>query len=273
MNFLDYEPRSQLSVEAQRYHDRTVVAGQGTSGIVYRYGEHSLNRLTVFHANCPTGDVLVAMHGGRWVSGYMEWMSMMAPPLNRKGISFVSLGFRLLSDAAFPAGLVDCAMGLRWVADHPEHVGLRDNRLYVGGHSSGAHYAALLAVNPSLIDGVSVPDVAGCLAISGVFDFVEGREEARPFRPDVDRETLQRYSPVQNVTQSSPPFLIAYGDRDIPRVQADSIAMVNALNASNVATKVLVIEGADHFDAHLACAAQEGAWIGAVEQFIQPSAA
>lgn len=109
MKFLNYEERAPfIAPAALAYHQRAVALGKLAKGIEHAYGDHPLQRVLLFPAPRPTGEVLLMLHGGRWSHGYKEWMAMMAPPLNRRGITLVSAGYRLGPANPFPAGLTSC---------------------------------------------------------------------------------------------------------------------------------------------------------------------
>ena len=116
------------------------------------------------------GTVLVFMHGGGWTNGYKEWMRFMAPSFNAQGVTFVSVGYRLAPMHLFPSGFDDCCAGVAWLNANLPKMGMSDSRLFVGGHSAGGHYAALMALTKPQLR------IRGCLPISGVFDF--GKKES-----------------------------------------------------------------------------------------------
>jgi acetyl esterase/lipase len=69
----------------------------------------------------------------------------------------------------FPALIEDAAQATRWAG---EHVGL--TKLFIAGHSAGAHIASMLAVNtPYLAQaGVDRMALAGFIGLSGPYDFL-----------------------------------------------------------------------------------------------------
>jgi acetyl esterase/lipase len=69
----------------------------------------------------------------------------------------------------FPAFIEDAAQATRWAG---EHVGL--TKLFIAGHSAGAHIASMLAVNtPYLAQaGVDRMALAGFIGLSGPYDFL-----------------------------------------------------------------------------------------------------
>ena len=169
-------PRSLLSPLGAGYAQRVLPLGQRVHGIEVDHGSDPYQTLTVFPADRPSGDVLVFFHGGGWTNGYKEWMYFMAPALNAQGVTFVSAGYRLAPAHVFPAGQEDCADAVAWVLQHIGEHGGNGERVFVGGHSAGGHYAALLAVTAGWrsVRGLPAQALAGCLPVSGVYRFGEG---------------------------------------------------------------------------------------------------
>ena len=139
MKLADYPPQEPLSEAGQAY---SAECWRRSEGIPYQevaFGPNPYQRLAIFEAKQPAGLVLLFWHGGGWTSGYKEWMGFMAPALNAAGITFVSGGYRLAPEHVFPAGLDDCLAAVKWVSQNLK------GHLFIGGHSAGGHYAALIA--------------------------------------------------------------------------------------------------------------------------------
>ncbi len=64
---------------------------------------------------------------------------------NATGCKVVSVGYRLAPEHAFPAGLTDCYVVVRWVADHPAEFGWDGQTLAIAGDSSGGNFVAAVA--------------------------------------------------------------------------------------------------------------------------------
>ena len=62
------------------------------------------------------------------------------------GIAFVSVDYRLNSEAAFPAQIYDVKAAVRFVRAHAAEYGIDADRIAIAGTSAGAHLAAELAV-------------------------------------------------------------------------------------------------------------------------------
>lgn len=189
----------------------------------------------------------------------------MAPAFNALGVTLVSATYRLAPKHIFPAGYSDCADAVAWVYRtlKPE---LGENFcLFVGGHSAGGHYAALLAVAEQWRSERDLPSdlLAGCLPISGTYWF--GPTSGLSMRPRFlgpDEVTDEQASPLPQVgTSLTPPFFLSYGSRDFPHLIKQSEVMVEALRTHGVPCDVSIILDADHFDAAFAAGDPGHPWI------------
>jgi arylformamidase len=260
-----YPPQEPLSAAAKAYHDHVMKLGVDVpDGENVSYGIDPYQQLLVFRAAEPTGAVLAFIHGGGWTNGYKEWMAFMAPAVTRTGITFVSIGYRLAPAHTFPAGLEDCADGIMRVRK------LTDSApLFVGGHSAGAHYAALLALQPDWWQrrGLDANPLRGCLPLSGAYRFGEGSGLAVRPRFLGAGETERAASPIAQIIDRTP-FLIAYGEQDFPHLKAQGEAMTQALQAAGNPVERLILPNCDHFAVSYHAGQADGAWLAHAVAFM-----
>jgi len=240
--------------------------GTGIEGREFAYSSDPYQRLIVYPADVGTGDVLVFFHGGGWTSGYKEWMAFMAPALQARGVTLVTPGYRLAPGHNFPVGFDDAADALAWVHAHAGEHGADARRVFVGGHSSGGHYAALLAATAEWrrARGLPVDLVRGCLPVSGVYRFdAESGLTMRPrfLGPVGEGDATTAASPLLRIDAAAcAPFLLSWGSRDFPHLIVQGRQMLEALQRAGVAAEAFVFEGADHFEASLACSQGKSGW-------------
>ena len=266
MKLADYPPQEPLSALGSSYQDRAMAHGTGIEGREFAYSSDPYQRLIVYPADVGTGDVLVFFHGGGWTSGYKEWMAFMAPALQARGVTLVTPGYRLAPGHNFPVGFDDAADALAWVHAHAGEHGADARRVFVGGHSSGGHYAALLAATAEWrrARGLPVDLVRGCLPVSGVYRFdAESGLTMRPrfLGPVGEGDATTAASPLLRIDAAAcAPFLLSWGSRDFPHLIVQGRQMLEALQRAGVAAEAFVFEGADHFEASLACSQGESGW-------------
>ena len=104
-------------------------------------------RLRIFRPrSAPAGTplpVLLWVHGGGYIIGKPEQNDDTNARYARDlGIAVVAVAYRLAPEHPFPAALEDCYAGLKWVHDQAAALGVRADRIAIGGDSAGGGLAA-----------------------------------------------------------------------------------------------------------------------------------
>jgi arylformamidase len=263
MKLEEYPPQEPPSDNGRVYGDKVMQLGAGLEGIERRYGEDAYQSLAVFRAPEGNGTLLAFMHGGGWTNGYKEWMAFMAPTLTAAGVTFATIGYRLAPTHFFPAGIDDTIAALTWLHDNAVAFDCDPTRIFLGGHSAGGHYAALIAVRRDWQAHAGLPRdvIRGCLPISGVYDFgAQSGLSTRPrFLGAAGNEKLA--SPIDRIEEKPPPFLIAHGDEDFPHLMKQAERMEAALRAAGGDVERVVLKGRNHFTASYAGGEPAGPWV------------
>jgi arylformamidase len=259
MKLADYPPQEPLSEAGQAYSAECWRRSDGIPCREVAFGPSPYQRLSVFAVEKPAGPVLLFWHGGGWTSGYKEWMGFMAPAFNAADVTFVSAGYRLAPEHMFPAGLDDCISAVTWVSENLE------GPLFIGGHSAGGHYAALIAARA----GGEL--VRGCLPLSGVYELGEGSGlSARPrFLGPPDPANDQLASPRFQLQAPLPPFLVAHGSKDFPHLIGQAQRFVDAVHRASGEAERLELPERTHFTASYAGGEADGPWVPAAVTFMQ----
>ena len=252
----DYPPQEPVSAKGQAYRDEAARRGAGATGRDVPYGDDIHQRIALFVPPKPNGTLFAYMHGGGWTSGYKEMMAFLAPGLMQANIIFASVGYRLAPAHVFPAGREDAAAAVKWLHDNAAAIGADPKRLFIGGHSAGGHYAALIAVTRGWRGRFDLPSdvIRGCVAVSGVFDLTgtSGLSMRPRFLGAADSGNDAPASPLMNIEIMPPPFLIAHGDLDFPHLIPQAERMERALQQAGGDVERVVLAGCDHFTGSLA---------------------
>lgn len=99
------------------------------------------------HEPAGTPSALLYFHGGGFVCGDIEAEHSVCTYLAREaGVTVVSVNYRLAPEHPFPAALEDGFTALQWLADNAGSLGVRTDRLAVGGASAGGNLAGGLSL-------------------------------------------------------------------------------------------------------------------------------
>ena len=268
----DYPAQDELSEFAQNYALEVMRRGSGIEAENILFGENPYQSIGIHKPIHPCGAVFVFIHGGGWTNGYKEWNNFMAPPFTDRGVLFVTVGYRLAPKHLFPIGLDDCASAVAWIYSNISEFGGNPQRIFFGGHSAGGHYASLLAVQKNWQRDHQVPEdvIRGCVPVSGVYRFGKGSGlSQRPrFLGGEGSGAAPLASPVLQINDITPPFLMAHGDNDFPHLISQAEEMEAALHGFRSSVERIILKDCDHFGAHLATGEANGEWTKKVMEFM-----
>jgi acetyl esterase/lipase len=213
------------------------------------YAESSRHRLDVCRPrHAVAAPVVIFFYGGAWQSGYKELYRYVAKALARRGYVAVVPDYRIYPEVCYPDFLDDGALVVRWVKDNIARFGGDPHKVFVKGHSAGAHIAAMLSIDPRWLGKVGlVPgrDIAGLIGIAGPYDLMPLRDERlKLIFGGADRPETQ---PIYHVAPGAPPALLMTGSRDRLVEPGNSIRLAARLVAAGNAATVLNYRRVGHF--------------------------
>ena len=206
------------------------------------YGTHPRQRLDLYLPDGPLARALpmvVFFYGGSWQSGSREDYLFVGQALAARGCVVVVPDYRLFPQVVFPGFVHDAAAALAWARAHAADYGADAGRVFLMGHSAGAHIAALLATDASYLHahGIGSDAIAGVIGLGGAYDFLPLRDPLlqQVFPPDL-RVVSQ---PVSHVRGSEPPMLLLVSDDDRTVDPGNTERMAARLHASGASVRVV----------------------------------
>ena len=213
------------------------------------YGKAPRQRLDVYAPESRTRTnhpVVVYFYGGAWQSGHRSDSRGVARALAAQGILTIAADYRLYPEAVFPGFLEDPAAAVRWTRDHAREFGGDPGRIFVMGHSSGAHMASMLATDPRYLaaQGMSNTSLAGMIGLAGPYATIPTSD---PHMDEIFPAALrQRALPIAFVTGNEPPMLLAAGTADTDVDPHNSDRFADALRAHHGAVELKKYPGYGH---------------------------
>jgi len=136
------------------------------------YGPAAGEKLDIFPARKGDGSVLMFIHGGYWRSLDKQDFSYLAPTWVDAGVSLVVVNYDLCPKVTIEEIVCQMLRASAWLHRHAEEYGMDEERLFVCGHSAGAHLAAMMmaALWPVFDPALPRDLFKGGLAISGIYD-------------------------------------------------------------------------------------------------------
>lgn len=184
--------------------------------------------------------VLVLFHGGGWRygSGGKDYLTNQGRALAAEGIIVIAPQFRFRSKAIFPEIEKDSAAAVAWAWRELRRSDDTPRDLFVGGYSSGAYQAALMALDHRYLAAEGLPKNAlnGMIAFSGALIEIAAHEP-HVFPPG-DREA---WEPATYADKDDPPSLVMHGARDVEIPASVTTEFANRARAAgaNVSSYIL----------------------------------
>ena len=182
--------------------------------------------------------MVVFFYGGAWRSGYKELYRYVGKALARRGYVAVVPDYRIYPEARYPDFVEDGARVVRWVKDNVSRFGGDPEKIFLKGHSAGAHIAAMLAIDARWLREVGLEprrDIAGLIGLAGPYDFMPLHDATLAvIFGGADRPETQ---PIFHVTPGAPPALLLTGGKDWLVEPGNATRLAARLSAAgNVAT-------------------------------------
>jgi acetyl esterase/lipase len=216
------------------------------------YGTGPQHRLDVYVPNnlpVTPAPLVVFWHGGRWSFGDKADYRFVGAALAELGYVTVVANYRHYPEVKLPGFMDDAARAVLWASAHGGDFGADPRRLYLMGHSAGAHLAALVTLDPRYFaaTGNPAPSIAGVIGLSGPYDFL----------PLVEADVQDMFGPPQNYPESqpinfvhpdAPPMLLLHGLKDDTVWPKNSRNLATALSARGVAVTLKLYPKLLHAD-------------------------
>ncbi|MBV8428882.1 MAG: alpha/beta hydrolase [Hyphomicrobiales bacterium] len=270
--YLDYD-----QAELDRAYTQTawapnaeeIIRGYGTKSAAVRerlshranvsYGESAAEVLDFFPTNRPKAPICVFVHGGAWTLLTKDESAFAAEVFVEAGVHFVAINFACVPQVRLPEMVAQVRRATAFVRRHAENFGADPQRLFMLGHSSGAHLVAAALTEPSAaLGGNGDAVVRGALCASGSYDLEPVMLSHRGSYLKLDDAEVEALSPLHHVRNLSCPLKIAYGERESPEFQRQAKSFAQALASVGRLDELLIAPGLNHFEISMTLAECDG---------------
>jgi acetyl esterase/lipase len=210
--------------------------------------------------------VVVFFYGGAWLNGERAWYRYAGEALSKHGIVVVVPDYRKSPQVKFPTFMDDAAQAVAWARANAAQYGGDPTRLFVMGHSAGAHIGALLATDARYLARVNMKprDLAGFIGLAGPYDFA-------PFSDDYlidifgsDADAQQAAMPASYVDGDEPPMLLMQGLADTTVRPDNTRSLAAKLTAQGEPVETKFYPGIGHTRIALSLASPFSGWTTAL---------
>jgi len=251
--------------------------------------EDPKHRLDLFVPDGQNWPTLIFVHGGGLDSGDKclrvsgeDVYGNIGRFFASQGIGVAVINYRLQPQVTWHEQVRDVAQAVAWVFRNIEHYGGKRSRLFLGGHSAGAHLSARVALDSQPLTklGLSPCILSGVIAVSGAgYDLADNQTyelgqklrkyEAR-FRCGDRTDTWRKEaSPISHASCGAPPFLILYAEKETKSLHRQSQLLHEALRQKGVQSEVVVVPRQNHCRIVLTLSRPDKTSAPAILRFIQ----
>lgn len=135
-----------------------------------RYGDGERMLLDIFPADDPSAPVLIYIHGGYWRARVKEQFSFVAGSFTPQGITTVIMDYDLCPKVTVDHIVSEAVDGVEWIARNIAKHGGNPDKLFIAGHSAGAHLAAMALGADWEGRGLSNDILKGATLMTGIYD-------------------------------------------------------------------------------------------------------
>jgi len=222
------------------------------------YGDDARQKLDIYlpKQNADGGStVLIFFHGGSWHDGKREGYGFLGRAFAARGFVTVIADYRKAPSVRFPAFVQDTASAIAWVhANIAKYDGDAD-RIFIMGHSAGAHIAMMTALDPQwLAANKLTPNVIkGVIGLAGPYDFL-------PLTSDSSKIALGQWpdltetQPITYARGDAPPLLLLTGDKDTVVKPRNSKILSEKIQALGGQQQLRIYPDVDHAEIIMAVA-------------------
>lgn len=236
-----------------------MVPGEGyTVESAIPYGTHLRNRLDVYFPPqiFEPRPVVIFFYGGSWKRGQRTNYRFVGQALTSRGLVAVIPDYRTYPAGRFPDFMEDAAQALDWVLGHIREYGGDPARVYLLGHSAGAHIAALLTLDARYLDrlGLARCHLRGTVGLAGPYAFDPlAYRSVRPVFEHLEDPDVAR--PITFAQKGAPPMLLLHGGADTVVRPENSERLAKRLREVGSPARYVRYEDVGHVGIVLALAA------------------
>ena len=214
------------------------------------YGPSAIETLDLYPSGRSNAPVAIFVHGGAWRARRATEFCTPAELFVRAGAHFVIPDFAGVEDHAGDIGVVadQVRRAIAFVYKTAADWGGDPQRLYLFGHSSGAHLAGVMATLDWGARGLPSRMFKGVLLSSGMYELTPVRLSKRSNYVAFTDANVGRLSAQRHIEWLDAPLVLAYGTFETPEFQRQTREFHAAVAAAAKPVELIVAAGYNHFE-------------------------
>jgi arylformamidase len=215
------------------------------------YGTTPHEMLDIYATPHPKAPIAIFVHGGAWRGGYAKNSAYGAETFVRAGAHFLVLDFiNAIESAGDLMPMIEqVRSGVAWAARNAAGFSGDPDRIYITGHSSGAHLGGCVLITDWEKDfGLPRNTVKGATLCSGMYDLNPPRLSKRGDYVKFTDATEDALSTQRHLDRITCPVTVLHGTLETPEFQRQTRDFAAALKAAGKPVRLIVAENYNHFE-------------------------
>ena len=216
----------------------------------HAYGPTEIEKLDIYRCKVPNAPVAIFVHGGAWRRGKASDFAYQAEMFVRAGAHHVVLDFASVDD--MKGDLLAMAEQVRravaWVWKNAASFGGDPSRIYLTGHSSGAHLGGCAVMADLTRHGVPQDMLTGALLCSGIYELAPVRRSKRSEYVTFTDEIENELSAMRHIGRLACPLVLAVGTNESPEFIRQSHDFAAAVSTAGKQAGLIVAKNYNHFE-------------------------
>jgi arylformamidase len=234
-----------------RYATRSAAVRQYLPGAYdLRYGARPQQTFDLHRAAPPaTGapPLVLFLHGGYWRALDKRDHSFVAPLFVDAGVTLANVNYDLCPSVTLDVIVDEICEAVRYFTQHAADVGAAAQRLFLVGHSAGAHLVARMLAQDWSAAGLPADTIAGAVALSGLYEPEVVMRLAVNVEIGLTAAMAARHDCLGHPPQRQVPLLIAVGGAEPAGWIGQSCAYRDVCARAGIDVQWMSVEGANHF--------------------------
>ncbi len=211
------------------------------------YGSSPREMMDIYPSAQGGGPVLVYYHGGYWRGSRKEDNCNFAPTFVNRGANVVVVEYDLCPKVTVSDIVRQARASIAWLYRNIERYSGNREKLFISGHSAGAHLAAMILAHDWEREGLPRDVIKGAVLTSGVYDLEMVMQIAANAEIRMTPELVQENSPFLHPPRPICPTLVSVGGAEPAGWQRMSEEFFNLCRQRGLDCQYFVVPGANHF--------------------------
>ena len=214
------------------------------------YGPHPDEWVDVYRPDEEAGDapIVVFFHGGAWRAQQIGTTGHPAFAYAGAGAQFIAVNFTVAPDATIDEMVRQCRGAAAFVYHAAVDWGGNPERIFLLGHSSGAHLVSNVAVTDWAPLGLPTDLVKGIAVASGPYDLAPVLLSKRNAYLHLDRAAAERNTAARHLRPNLPPAVISWGGKELAEFKRQGQAFADKWEDKTASVTRLFFACNNHFD-------------------------